>query len=172
MVTDTVTDQPLAAKVYIALHDKDFSDVYSTLPTGFYERPIYEGSYNVTFSAPGYFAKTVKNVNVTKWTTTDLNVQLRPLTYDLQDKVVSSVLVYPNPSNGQFRLILPESPVNPSCSIQVINTMGTVVFTSEIDPGPGRKVVEINIPSISTGLYFLKFNSGYRIYLDKLIINR
>jgi hypothetical protein len=167
-----VTDAPLAAKVYIALHDKDFSEVYSSLPSGFYERPIFNGSYNVTFSAPGYFSKTINNVAVTKWNTTLLSVQLRPLTYDLQDKVINSMLVYPNPSDGKFRLILPANPVNPSCSIQVINAMGSIVYSSEITLDQGRKTAEVNIPDISSGLYFLKFNSGYQIYLDKLLINR
>ncbi|MEI7663396.1 MAG: M14 family zinc carboxypeptidase, partial [Bacteroidota bacterium] len=167
IVTDTVTDQPLAAKVYISLHDKDFSEVYSTLPSGFYARPIYDGSYNVTFTAPGYFPKTIQNVAVTKRNTTHLSVQLKPLTYDMQDKVVNSVLVYPNPSTGSFRLVLPDSPVNPSCSFQVINTLGKIVYSSEINLEQGKKTVDISIPDISAGLYFLKFNSGYRIYLDK-----
>jgi hypothetical protein len=172
VVTDTVTDQPLAAKVYIALHDKDFSEVYSRLPSGFYARPIYEGSYNVTFSAPGYFTKTIKNVGVAKRTTTSLNVQLKPLTYGLQDQVVNSLVVYPNPSDGRFRIVSPENPVNPSCSIQVLNMMGTVVYSSEINPAPGTQSVAIDIPGMPDGLYFLKFNSGYRIYMDKLIIKR
>ena len=173
IVTDTVTDQPLAAKVFIALHDKDFTEVYSSLPTGFYARPIAQGNYNVTFSAPGYFSKTITNVVSTKWATTNLNVQLRPLTYGMQDKVVTSLLVYPNPSDGKFKLILPEYPANPSsCSVQVINTLGSVVYTAQINPEPGNTVVNISIPDLQTGLYFLKFNSGYRIYLDKLIIKR
>ena len=172
IVTDTVTDQPLAAKVYISLHDKDFSEVYSRLPTGFYARPIYEGSYNVTFSAPGYFSKTISNVSVSKWATTNLNVQLRPLTYDLQDKVLSRILVYPNPSDGRFKIKLEETPVNPTCSIQVINTLGSVVYSSEISFNHGEKAAELNLTSVPEGLYFLKFNSGYRIYLDKLIIRR
>jgi hypothetical protein len=172
IVTDTVTDQPIAAKVYISLHDKDFSEVYSTLPTGFYARPIYEGTYNVTFSAPGYFTKTVKNVGVSKLATTELDVQLRPLTFDLQDKVVNTILVYPNPTDGNFSIVFPDDHVNPSCSIQVINMLGTIVYSSDINPGPDTKTAEIKIPGIQNGLYFLKFNSGYRIYLDKLIISR
>ncbi|MEI7723539.1 MAG: M14 family zinc carboxypeptidase [Bacteroidota bacterium] len=172
IVTDTVTDEPLAAKVFINGHDKDFSEVYSRNTTGFYARPIYEGNYDVTFTSPGYFAKTIKNVNVSKRNTTHLDVQLRPLTYDAQDKSVVSVLVYPNPSDGHFRLILPENPINPSCSIQIINTLGSVVYSSEVTRFSGNSTVEITVPNLSNGLYYLKFNSGYRIYLDKLIIKK
>ena len=172
IITDTVTDAPLAAKVSIQMHDKDNSEVYSKLPSGFYARPIYQGEYDVTIAAPGYYTKTIKNVSVSKYTTTHLDVQLRPLTYDLQDKVTSTTMVYPNPSDGRFRLILPEHPINPSCSIQVINTMGSVVYSSEINHFPGESKIDFNISNLQSGLYFLKFNSGYRIYLDKLIIRR
>ena len=171
-VTDTVTDQPVAAKVFIDGHDRDFSEVYSRSTTGFYARPIYEGSYNVTFSAPGYFTKTIKNVSVSKRTTTNLDVQLRPLTYGAQDKSERSVLVYPNPSDGHFRLILPENPINPSCSFQIINALGEVVYNSEIARFSGNSTVEVEVPGLVNGLYYLKFNSGYRIYIDKLIIKK
>jgi hypothetical protein len=172
LVTDTVTDLPVAAKVFIQGHDKDFSEVYSRGTTGFYARPIYEGQYNVTFSAPGYYTKTIKNVSVSNWATTILNVQLRPLTYDAQDKTMNSVIVYPNPSDGHFRLILPEHPINPSCSIQVINTLGAVVYSSDINRFSGNSTVEIDVPGLPEGLYYLRFNSGYRIYIDKLVIKR
>jgi hypothetical protein len=172
IVTDTVTDEPIAAKVFIQGHDMDFSEVYSRSTTGFYTRPIAQGSYNVTFSAPGYFTKTLKDVGVANYTTTPVDVQLRPLTYDAQDKSVVSVLVYPNPSDGHFRLILPENPINPSCSIQIFNTMGEVVHSSEVARYSGNSTVEISVPGLSNGVYFLKFNSGYRMYLDKLIIRK
>lgn len=170
IVTDTVTDQPIVAKVFISGHDKDFSEVYSRSSNGFYARPIYQGSYNVTFSAPGYYDKTIKNVTVSKWAGTSLNVQLRPLTYDAQDKSVASVFVYPNPSDGHFRMILPENPINPSCSIQIIDMLGKVVYSSDVARFSQNSTVEIAVPGLSNGLYYLRFNSGYRIYVDKLII--
>ncbi len=172
IVTDTVTDLPVAAKVFINGHDKDFSEVYSRSTTGFYARPIYEGSYDVTFMSAGYFTKTIKNVVVSKRNTTNLDVQLRPLTYDAQDKSVVSVLVYPNPSDGHFRLILPENPINPSCSIQIINTLGTVVYSSDVSRFSGNSTIDITVQNLPNGLYYLKFNSGYKIYLDKLIIKK
>jgi len=172
IVTDTVTDVPVEAKVFINGHDKDFSEVYSRSTTGFYARPIYEGTYNVTFSAPGYYTKTMRDVSVAKWTSTNIDVQLRPLTYDAQDKSVRSVLVYPNPTSGKFRLILPENPIKPLCSIQIINTMGSIIYSTEITRYSENSTVDMEIPNLPGGLYFLKFNSGYRIYMDKLIIKK
>ena len=172
IVTDTVTNQPVAAKVFITAHDLDNSEVYSKLPTGFYARPIYEGNYNVTFSAPNYFSKTIYNVNVLKRATTVLDVQLRPLTYGLHDNIVNSLSVFPNPSDGKFRIMLPENPVNSLCSVQVINTLGNVVYSSALNIEKVSNTAEIDIPNLPEGFYFIKFISGNRIYSDKLIIKR
>ena len=161
IVTDTVTGQPLAAKVYIALHDMDFSEVYSSLPSGFYARPIAEGSYNVTFSAVGYFSKTISNVAVTKW--------MKPLSYGLPDKMINTAMIYPNPSDGSFRLVIPEGSGR-SGIVEVTNTLGRVIYTSAIDCSTDRKPADIRVPGILPGIYFVKVQAGGRIYLDKLVI--
>lgn len=172
IVTDTVTDEPVAAKIFIPALDKDQSEVYSRLPSGFYARPVYEGIYDIIVSAPGYFSKTINNVSVAKWQTTHLDIQLRPLTYDAQDKVESAMLVYPNPTDGHFKLMLPEKPIHSSCSIQVFNMMGSIVHSEKLNGINGQSSVDIDIRKLPQGLYFLKFNSGYKIYLDKLIVRK
>ena len=170
ITTDTVTGQPIAAKVFIAGHDFDSTEVHSRLPSGFYIRPIYEGTYDVTFSSPGYFTKTISNVTILNRNTTNLNVQLRPLTYDVGEKAVVTRLVYPNPSDGHFSLIFPETLNNPSCSIQVINSIGSVVYSANVCQSRGKTTAPVDIQNLPEGLYFLKFNSGSSIYIDKLHI--
>jgi PKD repeat protein len=76
IVTDSVTGQPLRAKVRIIGHDIDSSEVYANLPVGDYHRLIKSGEYVFTFSAPGYITKTIGNVTVSDKNTTWLNVQL------------------------------------------------------------------------------------------------
>ncbi len=76
IITDTVSGESIAAKVFIHDHDKDSSHVYSSLSHGDYYRPIYQGTYNVTFSAEGYHSKTITNVSVTNNSATKLDVQL------------------------------------------------------------------------------------------------
>jgi hypothetical protein len=78
-VYDSVTYAPIAAKVLISTHDVDSSYVYSTLPTGWYFRPIDTGPWNLTFSAPGYYPRTISNVSSTRHVTNRLNVKLRPV---------------------------------------------------------------------------------------------
>ncbi len=76
VVTDSLTGNPLHAKVFIDGHDQDSTHVYSSALTGNYYRPIKSGTYNVTFSAPCYRSKTIQNVSTTDLNTTILNVQL------------------------------------------------------------------------------------------------
>jgi len=78
VVSDLYTGDALAAKVYIDGHDEDNSFVYAENEFGFYQRLLDEGTYDITFSFPGYSPKTIEDVSVTKYTTTELNVQLDP----------------------------------------------------------------------------------------------
>lgn len=78
-VTDSCTGQGIRANVFISGHDIDSSNVYSALPLGNYHRPIYTGTYNLTFSAPGYQSRTLTNVSVTNGNTVIRNVLLKPV---------------------------------------------------------------------------------------------
>jgi PKD repeat protein len=64
IVTDSVTGDPLYANVLITAHDAYQTDVYTELPHGDYYRPIYAGSYDLTYSSPGYQSKTITVVVV------------------------------------------------------------------------------------------------------------
>ncbi len=75
-VTDAYTGEPVVAKVEIDNHDKDSSCVYSNSFFGSYYRPIYQGTYSLTFSAPNYHDCHVSNVTVANKDTSILNVQL------------------------------------------------------------------------------------------------
>jgi len=62
---------PLNAKIEIVGHDKDNSEVYTDVAFGDYYRPIYPGTYNVTYSSEGYISQT-HSVTVTDWQTTTI----------------------------------------------------------------------------------------------------
>lgn len=64
VITDSCTGKPMRAKVFIADHDIDSSEVYSALPHGNYYRPVFAGDYNLIFSATGWQSKSVNNISV------------------------------------------------------------------------------------------------------------
>lgn len=76
IITDSISQEPLRAKVDIIGHDEDESYVYSREGLGNYHRLLKEGNYNITFSADGYIPKTINNVVVNDFDSTVLNVQL------------------------------------------------------------------------------------------------
>ena len=78
IVTDACTNQPLNdVKVFINDHDADNSEVYTAAPVGDYHRPIYAGTYSVTFSKDGYVSKTF-TVTTQNMASVRLDVSLCP----------------------------------------------------------------------------------------------
>ena len=59
IVTDSLTEMPITAKVEISGHDTDSSHVYSKEGVGNYHRYLFDGNYQVTFSKNGYYDKTI-----------------------------------------------------------------------------------------------------------------
>ena len=72
----------MVAEVFVVDHDlpQDSSWVYSSLPYGYYKRMIYEGTYTIRYSAPGYITKNIQ-ANINKYQTKTIDVALNP---DLQ----------------------------------------------------------------------------------------
>ncbi len=109
-VTDSRTGKGLRAKVWVEDHDTngDSSFVYSDATGGIgnYHRPIYEGTYNVTYSCEGCTSKTVSNIHVMNDSTSVVNVKL------LCDNTV-------NASHGHMKL---------SHSIKRVESANIIVF--------------------------------------------
>ncbi len=78
IITDSISGEPLKAKVEIYGHDVDSSHIYSSLPIGNYHRYLYQGNYNVTFSKVGYKSKTI-NTSILNKNTNVENIQLSPI---------------------------------------------------------------------------------------------
>jgi hypothetical protein len=78
------------------------------------------------------------------------------------------VIVYPNPSQGIFKLDL-KSQVN---SITVANSLGAIVYKESIDETNTETTKTIDLTSFSNGVYFInvaddKGSSSYKVVLDK-----
>lgn len=99
--------EPVKAKVFITGHDADSSHVYSSYSTGFYARPIEPGTWNVTYSAKGYFSQT-KSIKIEDW-----NSKVKQdVTLEAEPTSVSSIdadnpfqfKVSPNPFNNNINI--------------------------------------------------------------------
>jgi hypothetical protein len=134
IVTDSVTGAPLRAKVFIAGHDHDSSHVWSALPLGNYSRLLHAGNYNLSFTASGYYPKTVQAVNVTNLNTTVLDVKLAPLPAGIAGEELSDYLAlaaYPNPAAD--RVILKSGrPSREDLILEIYNAQSVLLFRKKI----------------------------------------
>ncbi|MGM0613321.1 MAG: M14 family zinc carboxypeptidase, partial [Bacteroidota bacterium] len=76
-VTDSLTGDPLKAKVYVNNFDVDSSHVYSRVFDGYYHRYFSAGNYELIFSASGYETKKMP-VSIAPFQNQNVDVKLAP----------------------------------------------------------------------------------------------
>jgi hypothetical protein len=169
-ITDTLTGAPLSAEIMIAGHDIDNSWEYSNTSTGWYYRPIIQGDWALTFTCSGYYPKTVHGVNVVNRSTTLLNVRMIPLNYGIQNEKQNTVnAVYPNPSNGNVHILLPE-PGTGSFLFSIYDMTGRLLQSGSLDGTGDKTVIQFDMTHYQKGIYLLKLVSGKTIYENKFVI--
>ncbi|MBO4875188.1 MAG: T9SS type A sorting domain-containing protein [Bacteroidales bacterium] len=159
-VTDSVTGEPLEAKVFISGHDYFKSYVYSYQPTGEYYRYLKAGHYNVSFYANGYIHKTIA-VDITDGAAFPLDVQLVQ-GYDPETIIESdnnSFSLYPNPVADKLFI---GSDRNLSI-VEVYDVSGKLVLTKK------NIVGLVDVSALKAGQYIIKVYSGEEISQSKFV---
>jgi len=167
-VTDTTNGSPLNAKVMITGHDIDNSFEYSNAASGWYYRPISPGPWDLTFSCPGYTTKTVHGINSVFRHTTRMNVKLAPIGFGIPITQKTFTFAYPNPSDGNIHLILPETGV--SYAYTIYDLTGKLIQSGAIDGKGEQSIVSLNFTHLQKGIYLLKLDNGSNSFENKLII--
>jgi len=149
LVTDSLSGEPIHAKVYISGFDKDSSHVYTDPQVGDYHRLLKGGNYTVTYSATGYLPKTI-TVQVTDKQTTVRDVKLSKgtLSDNLITRVQPDIKIYPNPVYEGKTIIESDYQVQ---TIKVKDITGKDVFSAS--PFSKRFSVECNWPA---GIYLFE----------------
>jgi hypothetical protein len=80
-----------------------------------------------------------------------------------------SVSLYPNPSNGQFRLTL--LGVNGvKVTYTILDEAGRVVVAKELSDFAGERIENIDLSNIASGIYMMHVNIGHNVESLRLII--
>ncbi|MCD6162890.1 MAG: carboxypeptidase regulatory-like domain-containing protein [candidate division Zixibacteria bacterium] len=79
VVADISTGLPVAATVSVIGHDIDSSEVYTDPDAGDYYRMIEAGTYNLRFTAPGYYPHTVNSITVIDRNVVVVDVQMQSM---------------------------------------------------------------------------------------------
>ena len=86
----------------------------------------------------------------------------------IEEELVSMISVFPNPTSGMFTVELNSIEGNVTC--QIVNSRGSVVETREIEAmGDSEYVFDLNIAS---GVYFVRIISGYRVWTERIVIEK
>lgn len=164
VVTNASNGNTIKAKVFANSHDFDESYVYSTASNGNYQRLLKNGLYSLTFSAFGYYDKTVPMVSAVDYQTTILNVQLEPITSIVDTKNVLAK-VYPNPASNYVKL---DFALNGDHTVQLIDIQGKVIcefVTSDTQ-------LQIPLDNISPGKYLISIKASLgHSFIVNLVVN-
>lgn len=160
IVTDSISGKPLPAKIKVLTHDFDSSFIYSDSINGNYYRLIYQGTYDLKFSAPGYYTKTIYGVQAINRQSTHLDVKLVP--------IIKYLNVYnrPNPFKNSTDIII-ELPEDAFVQIKVFDITGKQV--SDIVNkyfNKGSNTVTFDASQLNSGVYI------YRVEINNFIINK
>ena len=156
-VKDEETDEPVEARVFIAGHDRDSSQVSSGKLTGNFTRLLAPGIWNLTFSAPGYYDKRVNGVEVVDGKQNLLGVKMARLTSSVDSTNPGTPFLYPNPALSEIKAVLPLS-IHGSLNVKIINAAGSIVSDYNIESYPNTPVI-LSVKKLPAGVYTVVFNN-------------
>ncbi|MGB8359389.1 MAG: M14 family zinc carboxypeptidase, partial [Bacteroidales bacterium] len=153
-ITDASTSDPLSAKIFITGHDADSSQVYSDTLTGEFSRYLAPDMYNLSFTCPGYISQSA-DVEILNWNSVvNAGIQLVPMGPVIYpDPPESGVLLYPNPSSGEFRA-LPPAAVAGDIIVTLTSLSGAVIDTYQTKYQAGIPF-SCKYPHLSSGVYII-----------------
>lgn len=172
LVKDSMTGNPVPAKILIANYDKDSSHVFSDTLTGNFVRLLYPGSWDLQFSAKGYLSKTV-NVVVTEGQKTDIIVEMVPLINPIDTVTTASLLLYPNPAEEYFKVVLPDRQIG-KVNVKIYNSAGLMLADYHENTIEDIPLV-IEVKDLRAGVYSLVITNMATNITDKskfVIVNR
>lgn len=85
----------------------------------------------------------------------------------------SSLLIYPNPSNGSFEIAIPDSKEqDQTVTIEMINHLGKVEVVSSVPLLAG--LIQFSLPNsdLSAGIYLVRVITDSKVYQAKLALTR
>ena len=86
--------------------------------------------------------------------------------YDIQ---INSFNIYPNPSRDIFNVSFVSDEVQ-NLSISIINVVGEVVYTADLDQFVGQFTKEVSLATYLKGVYFLEITTDKGVINKKLIL--
>lgn len=169
IVTDSASGSPLQATVYIESHDADNSWITCD-NSGHYYRVLFEGVYDVKFSAPGHKSKTIEDISILNRQSTQLDVHLAEGGSGINQQDNSCNYSFsPNPAS-EFIHISYEGNQPGYSNIQLTDMNGKLIHAWQYAFENKNSPLLIRTDDLKPGFYLIKVHSDSRIFTEKLII--
>jgi hypothetical protein len=171
-VTDSSSGKPLKAMVEVMNYDDDSSQVFSDSSSGYYQRMIYNGTYNIKFTSPGYKNKIISDVYGFKDKKTILNVELS------KDSIIHfpfEIGIYPNIINFLYDSpkIIFELNKNSIINLLIFDKLGNAIYSFEIGSyTKGKHVIPIDLNELNSGIYYCHFKINDSKIVKKIVVVR
>jgi hypothetical protein len=82
----------------------------------------------------------------------------------------AKINIYPNPNNGSFKIALKTGRhTNEKVNIQIINTLGKVIFSNNVVSVGGDVNLHIN-NKFTPGIYLIKYKTAHEESVEKMIV--
>jgi hypothetical protein len=158
-VTDKISGDPVEATVTIEGHDIDNSWVRSNPVDGWFFRPIHQGTYKLTFSAPGYKDYNTGDIKVLNRQLVEIEIELELSGADIdQHPIFSDFILSQNPFNNHYSISYHGSDVLP-CTIALTDLEGRRISQFHHVFGPGNILFSIELVQNPKGVYLLTLAS-------------
>ncbi len=81
--------------------------------------------------------------------------------------------LYPNPSNGQFRIALSDMPAqSQNVEVEISNILGETIYTTNYSASNNQLTKDISMQNAPAGLYFVRILTGDKVYTAKMVIGK
>ena len=84
------------------------------------------------------------------------------------DGLMSSMSVYPNPTNGKFTVSISNAEAS-DLTVELVNISGQVVYRNEVKAVYSYNE-DIDAGSFAKGVYYLKVNNGEEVKVEKVVV--
>lgn len=78
--------------------------------------------------------------------------------------------IYPSPNNGNFYIAW-ENVIEKNCTINILNSLGNMVYTNTIQASIGGLSTHVNIPDLPAGIYYVVVFANDIKMTKKIIVN-
>jgi hypothetical protein len=163
MVSDTLGN-PLQAKITIAGHEADNSEVYSQTNGAFY-RYLKAGNYLLQVSAEGYQTHEIA-VQINDFEALPLNLVLETLT-GIEQKQLAAFKLFPNPATKHLSINYTLATNNPVANLKIYNTLGLLVYSQSVE----SMETSIDVSVYPPGIYFISLSQpGIKPEIQKFVV--